>query len=185
MIQPKYARSIVAALSLSAVGLAGIVLHEDWSNTAIIPVPGDVPTLGFGSTVHEDGTPVRMGEVITPPKAVRLSVAHVAKDETKMRKCLGDDAQLYQHEWDAYVSFAYNVGPANFCNSSIPAKVRAGQYAEACRVMGQYVCGPATQATRAKPGQKCYHPTRPLRVLKGLVNRRGEEVATCLGDEPK
>jgi lysozyme len=181
----KYPRSTIAALTLSAAGFASVVLHEGWSNNAIIPVPGDVPTIGFGSTVHEDGTPVRMGEAIAPPKAVRLSVSHIAKDETKLRKCLGDDVQLYQHEWDAYVSFAYNVGVGNFCNSSIPAKVRAGQYAEACKVMGQYVCGPATQATRAKPGQKCYHPTRPLRVLQGLVNRRGEEVATCLGDEPK
>lgn len=185
MVMIKYPRSTIAALTLSAAGFAGIVLHEGYSNNAIIPVPGDVPTVGFGSTVHEDGSPVKMGETIAPPKAVRLSVAHIAKDEKGMRQCLGDGAQLYQHEWDAYTSFTYNVGLRNFCSSSIPAKVRAGQYAEACQVMGQYVCGPATQATRAKPGQKCYHPTRPLRVLQGLVNRRGEEVATCLGSEAK
>lgn len=185
MINVKYARTTVAALTLSAAGFAGVVLHESYSNNAIIPVPGDVPTIGFGSTVHEDGMPVRMGETITPPKAVRLSVAHISKDEKGLRQCLGETAALYQHEWDAYVSFAYNVGLRNFCSSSIPAKVRAGQYAEACQVMSQYVCGPATQVTRAKPGQKCYHPNRPLRVLKGLVNRRGEEVATCLGSEVK
>ena len=48
----KYPRSTIAALTLSAAGFAGIVLHEGWSNNAIIPVPGDVPTIGFGSTVH-------------------------------------------------------------------------------------------------------------------------------------
>ncbi len=181
----KYPRSTIAALTLSAAGFASLVLHENYVNNAMIPVPGDVPTVGFGSTVHEDGMPVRMGETITPPKAVRLSVAHISKDEKGVRQCLGEAATLYQHEWDAYIRFAYNVGLRNFCQSSIPAKVRAGQYTEACQVMSQYVCGPATQATRAKPGQKCYHPDRPLRVLQGLVNRRGEEVAACLGSEVK
>ena len=34
----KYPRSTIAALSLSAAGFAGLVLHEGWSDNAIVPV---------------------------------------------------------------------------------------------------------------------------------------------------
>ena len=46
----------LAALSLSAAGLVGIALHEGYSDKAIIPVPGDKPTIGFGSTTRADGS---------------------------------------------------------------------------------------------------------------------------------
>ena len=128
----KYPRSTIAALTLSAAGFAGIVLHEGYSNNAIIPVPGDVPTVGFGSTVHEDGTPVRMGETIAPPRAVRLSVAHISKDEKGVRQCLGETATLYQHEWDAFVRLSHNVGAYNVCKSSIVPKVQREDYKAAC-----------------------------------------------------
>jgi lysozyme len=177
----KYPRTMIAALALSAAGFAGIVSHEGYTDKAIIPVPGDVPTFGLGSTVHEDGTSVKMGETITPPKAIRLSVSHIAKDEAQLRKCFGEETQLYQHEWDAYVSLGYNIGFGALCRSSIPTKVKAGQYEAACKTIGDFVCGPATEATRAQPGEKCYSKTKPLRVLRGLENRRNEEVATCLG----
>ncbi len=58
-------RLSVAALALSAIGFAGIVAHEGYSDKAIIPVPGDKPTIGFGTT---EG--VKAGDTITPPKAV-------------------------------------------------------------------------------------------------------------------
>jgi lysozyme len=174
-----YPRSLVAALTLSAAAFAGLALHENYTDRAIIPVPGDVPTYGLGSTVKEDGSPVRMGEAITPPKAIRLAVSHIAKDEAQLRRCFGD-AKLYQHEWDAYVQLGYNVGFGAVCRSSIPAKVRAEQYEAACLTIGDFVCGPATEATRAKPGEKCYRKDKPLRVLRGLENRRKEEVALCL-----
>lgn len=171
---------MVAVLVVSAAGFAGIVTHESFVGWAMIPVPGDVPTYGFGATVKEDGSPVKMGDTIAPPAAIRLSVSHIAKDETQLRKCFGDETQLYQHEWDAYVSLAYNIGPGAVCNSSIPDKVRAGQYEAACMTIGQFVCGPATEATRAKPGEKCYSKTKRLKVIRGLEIRRKEEMALCL-----
>ena len=174
------ARTPVAILVLSAAGFAGIAMNEWYTDKAIIPVPGDVPTYGLGSTVKEDGTPVKMGDTITPPKAIRLAVSHIAKDEDRLRRCFGD-AVLYQHEWDAYVELSYNIGPAAVCNSSIVTKVKAEQYEAACLAIGEFVCGPATEATRAKPGEKCYSKKKPLRVLRGLENRRKGEVAKCLG----
>lgn len=59
------ARVLVAALSLSAAGFVGIVVHEGYNDRAYTPVPGDVPTIGFGTT---EG--VKLGDKITAPQAV-------------------------------------------------------------------------------------------------------------------
>lgn len=130
MIKP--ARSSVAVLTLSAVALVGIIAKEGYTDRAVIPIPGDRPTVGFGSTFNEDGSPVTMQTTITPPKAVRLAVSHIGKDEPQLRKCFGYETQLYQWEWDAYVRLAHNVGAAKVCNSSIVPKVQREDYKAAC-----------------------------------------------------
>ncbi len=55
-------RGSVTVLALSAAALVGIVLHEGYTDRAVIPVKGDVPTIGFGTT-----TGVKLGDTITPP----------------------------------------------------------------------------------------------------------------------
>lgn len=47
----RHPRTAVAALGLSAAALVGLVLHEGYSDRAIIPVKGDVPTLAVGAEV--------------------------------------------------------------------------------------------------------------------------------------
>ena len=59
-------RVAVGALTLSALGFAGIFGYEDYSDRAIVPVPGDPPTIGYGSTRHADGTPWRCHVVANP-----------------------------------------------------------------------------------------------------------------------
>ena len=130
MIKPS--GSSVAVLTLSAAALVGIIAKEGYTDRAVIPIPGDRPTVGFGSTFKEDGSPVKLGDTITPPKAVRLSVSHITKDEPQLRKCFGYETQLYQWEWDAYVRLEHNVGLAKVCNSSIVPKVQRGDYEAAC-----------------------------------------------------
>ena len=53
--------------------------------------------------------------------------------ESQLKRCI--TADLYQHEYDAYVDLAYNVGAAAVCRSSIPAKLAAGDYEAACRTI--------------------------------------------------
>ena len=43
-------RMVVGGLSLTAAGLISIATWEGFKGEAYIPVPGDVPTIGFGST---------------------------------------------------------------------------------------------------------------------------------------
>ena len=82
----RHPRLAIASLALSAVGLVSLALEEDFAGKAKIPVPGDVPTLGFGSTKREDGSPVQMGDTTTPPKALARTLAHIQKDEAGLKR---------------------------------------------------------------------------------------------------
>ena len=104
----KHPRTTVAALSLSAAALVGIALHEGYTDRAVRPLPGDVPTLGFGTTTRPDGSPVQIGDTTTPPQALARALRDVQRFEGALRECV--TVPLHQHEYDAFISFAYNVG---------------------------------------------------------------------------
>lgn len=127
----RHPRIAIAALSLSAVGFVGLVAHEGYTDRAVIPVQGDRPTVGFGSTFRDDGTPVQMGDTITPPKAVARSYAHIAKDESRLKRCV--TAPLTQYEYDTLVDHAYQYGAAATCGSEVVRLTNAGRYEEACQ----------------------------------------------------
>jgi lysozyme len=126
----KFKRIAIAALSLSAAAFVATTGDEGYTDTAIIPVKGDRPTVGFGSTFREDGSPVQMGDRITPPKAVKRSLAHIQKDETQLHRCV--TAPLNQLEYDELVKHAYQYGAAATCSSQIVKHTNAGRYADAC-----------------------------------------------------
>ena len=129
-------RRPIAALSVSAVAFAALVMQEGWSEKAIIPVKGDVPTVGFGSTVRDDGTPVQMGDSITPPQAVKRALTHIQKDETGLKRCV--TGPLTQGEYDVLVDFTYQYGIATACKSSMVKNINAGRYREACDAYARY-----------------------------------------------
>ena len=106
-------RTAIAGLVLSASALVGLVAHEGYTDKAIVPTKGDRPTVGFGSTFRGDGSPVRMGDTITPQKALARSLAHIQKDELGIKRCV--TAPLYQQEYDMMVDFAYQYGVPTLC----------------------------------------------------------------------
>lgn len=148
-------RIIIATLSLGAAAFVGLTQLEGWCGTACIPIPGDVPTIGFGTT---DG--VRMGDIITPPKAVARALSDVQKYEGALKRCV--KGPLHQHEYDSYVLLMYNIGPTAFCNSTLVKKSNVGDYAGACAEFSRW----------DKAGG---------RVVRGLTIRRAKERAMCEG----
>lgn len=152
-------RMVVASLTLSASALIGIAVHEGYRDEAYTPVPGDVPTIGFGET-HG----VKPGDRITPVRALVQLGARVDGKQREMRACLGD-VPLYQHEWDAYVSLAYNIGTSAWCSSTLIRKLRAEppDYEGACREILRW------DRFKGKP-------------LRGLTLRRQAEYRQCMGD---
>lgn len=148
-------RIAIAALSLSAVAFGGLVAYEGYSPTAYVPVKGDVPTIGFGTT---EG--VKPGDTITPPQAVQRALRDVSKYEGAIRQCV--KVPLHQYEYDAYVSLAYNIGPVAFCGSTLVKKLNAGDYEGACTEILRW------DRFKGKP-------------LAGLTKRRQQENARCRG----
>ena len=162
MIPPR--RSLMA-LSLSAAALVGIVLHEGYSDRAIIPVPGDVPTIGFGTT-----SGVKLGDTITPPQALARALVDVQQFEGAIKTCV--TVPLTQNEYDAYVSFAYNVGSRAFCQSTLVKKLNLGDFKGACDELLRW---------RFFQGKDCALPEN-RRLCGGLVKRREAEYRQCLGE---
>jgi lysozyme len=146
-------RTAVAALGLSAAALVGLVLHEGYSDRAIIPVKGDVPTLGFGSTTRADGSPVRLGDTTTPPQALARALRDVQQFEGALKTCV--TVPLAQHEYDAYVSFAYNVGPRAFCQSTLVKKLNTQDYAGAVPRAAALALLPGPRLRAARPMHAC------------------------------
>ena len=112
-------RFAIGALTLSATGLIGILGYEGFSDTAYIPIAGDVPTIGFGTT---EG--VKLGDTITPEAAIERAFRDIRKTESAIHKCV--DVPLSQGEYDAFTSFAYNVGTSAFCKSTIEQSDQRG-----------------------------------------------------------
>ncbi|MDR0701300.1 MAG: hypothetical protein LBF61_02655 [Azoarcus sp.] len=169
----KPSRLPIGALALVATGLVAVATYEGYEPKARPPVPGDVPTVGFGSTTHADGTPVRAGETITPPAALALMVRDVTAKEGALKICLAG-VWLHQHEYNAIVSVAYSVGSAAVCHSSIPAKLRAGEFEAACRTILDF---------KKVQGRDCCLPKNKT-FCGGICTRRQAEYRQCLGSEP-
>jgi len=147
-------RKQAVGLFLSAVALVGIITHEGYRDTAYIPVPGDVPTIGFGTTAG-----VKMGDRITPPKALDRALTDIQQFEATIKQCV--KVPLAQHEFDAYVSLTYNIGGRAFCSSTLVRKLNAGDYEGACKEILRW------DRFQGKP-------------LAGLTARRQDEYKKCM-----
>jgi len=163
-------RSALAVLALSATALVGLVANEGYSDKAIIPVPGDVPTIGFGSTTRDDGSPVQAGDKTTPPKALGKALRDVQVYESKLKQCV--TVPLSQGEYDAYVDLVYNVGPTAFCGSQLVKTLNAGDYEGACAQILRW---------RFYKGKDCSLPENK-RLCGGLWTRRLAENRQCMGE---
>ena len=153
----KYQRTAIGALALSAAGLVHIAMQEGYREVAYIPVPGDVPTIGFGTT---EG--VKLGDKITPPKALQRSLVDIGKYEGAIKACV--KVPMYQREYDAYTALSYNIGTGAFCGSTLVKKLNAGNYTGACEAIL------AWDKFKGKP-------------LTGLTKRRQAEYRMCVGPQ--
>ncbi len=146
-------------LSLSATGLVAIAGYEGYRAQAYDDGVG-VQTIGFGSTTREDGTPVQRGDKTTPERALAKLAADADKHAQAVLRCA--PVPMHEYEFSAFASFAYNVGGAAFCRSTLAEKLRRGDYAGACAELLRWTYAGGVQ-------------------LRGLVIRRQKEYAQCTG----
>lgn len=163
-------RLLPVFLFLSALGFAGIAVDEGYTSKAIIPVAGDKPTYGLGSTERPDGKPVQAGDTITPPAAIQLAIRQAKVKEAAIKRCI--TAPLAQYEYDAFVSLSYNVGETAFCGSRLVAKVNQQDYAGACAEILRW---------RFFKGKDC-SLVENQKLCGGIWTRRQGEAARCRGE---
>jgi lysozyme len=114
---------------------------------------GDPWTIGWGST----GADIKKGVVWSQQQCDDRFSAHVDEFGAKVAAALGGAATT-QHQFDAMVSFAYNVGVGNFQSSTLLRKHKAGDYAGAAAEFAKW----------NKAAGK---------VMAGLTRRRAAEAA--------
>ena len=112
---------------------------------------GDPWTIGWGST----GPDIKKGVVWTQEQCDDRFVAHLQEFADKVNKLLGG-APTTQHQFDALVSFAYNLGPGNLASSTLLKKHKARDYA-----------GAAAEFAKWNKANK--------KVMAGLTRRRAAE----------
>lgn len=132
----KHPRLAVGALAVSASMFLGLIAEEGWFDVATIPTQGDVPTVGPGLTKRPDGSPVQLGDKVTPQQGLARSLDHIRKDETRLRLCV--TAPLNQTEYDVLVNHAYQYGVEATCSSGMVQHANAGRYADACAAYLSY-----------------------------------------------
>lgn len=132
-----------------------------------------LPTIGYGHLLTKPeltsgkifivGEPVRYNEGLTEKQASDLFRQEVREYED----CVTLEVlqSLEQHQFDALVSFAYNVGCSAFENSTLLKRVNEARLSEVPAQLRRWVhCG--------------------AKVVQGLVNRREKEVRLWSGEWP-
>lgn len=162
-------RVAVAMLSLSAGGFATWQASEGFTPVAVIPTKGDVPTIGHGSTRYEDGSPVRMGDTITPARAEVLARNLNSQAEKQFAASL-PGVKLHQDEFDLYMDFIGQYGIGTWRAGSPRKSLMAGNYAQACNDLLKY---------RYAAGFDCSTPGN--KRCAGVWTRQLERHAKCMG----
>ena len=103
------------------VGKNGIDLIKKFEGLRLesYKCPAGLWTIGYGNTMWENTIKVKENQVIDIQRAEKLLTYWVNKYADKI------NLKVNQNQFDALVSFAYNVGIGNFDSSTLKKKVIA------------------------------------------------------------
>ena len=147
-------------MNISENGLNLIKKFEGCYLTAYL-CPANVWTIGWGTTGTVDGKAICKGMTITQQKANSLLIEKLASYENAVNK-LG--VQFNQNQYDALVSFCYNLGTGIFTGNLLKS-IKAKKWEDVARQM------------------KLYNKARVqgvLTELTGLTRRRNAEAELFL-----
>lgn len=118
--------------------------------------PAGVPTIGYGSTMYNNGFKVKIGDVINEQEADNLLMW-----ELKNKTIALHGLKLNQNQIDALLSFIYNLGIGAFAKSTMKKKIMVDADDPSIRV--EFM-----KWNKARVGGE-------LMELKGLTRRREAE----------
>lgn len=144
---------------ITKINKEGKDLITKWEGLRLKPYlcSAGVATIGYGSTRYENGKGVKLTDPpITKERANELFELTIDKYE-KAVFTLGPD-ELTQNQFNALVSFAYNLGVTALANSTLMRKVNAN-------------LNDPTIAAEFRKWVNCNG-----KPLQGLINRREDEI---------
>ncbi|MDD2651673.1 MAG: lysozyme [Sulfurimonas sp.] len=115
--------------------LKGIELITTFEGFSASPYycPAGIATIGYGSTKYADGRPVKMSDKpVTYFEAEELLEATLGEYEDAINRYVTLPF-LNQNQFDALVSFTYNVGIGNFKKSTLLKKLNASLFEDAAK----------------------------------------------------
>ncbi len=121
--------------------------------------PAGIPTIGYGHTGN-----VKLGEVITPEAAEKLLQTDLIRFENAVTNAV--KVPLTQGQFDALVSFTYNVGVGNLQKSTLLKRINASAFADVPTQFRKWIYG---------------NPKQP--PLLGLIRRREAEINLWQGKQ--
>jgi lysozyme len=142
----------------------------------------DIPTIGYGCTVG-----IKMGMVWSEAQATDALMVEVAKHEAYVTQYV--TVPINQNEFDALVSFSYNVGPANL--KKLVKRLNNGDRVATAKAFllyvkaqGRTLPGLVSRRTREsalfqKPVEAPSEPYMPQTVQKALEPPSAPAVATA------
>jgi len=116
-------------MKTSTRGISLLIEFEGFRGNAYIPVPGDVPTIGFGFTKG-----VKLGDKMTLVQAKERLKTELLEYENAVR--MACTHQPNQNQFDALVSFCFNVGATGLRKSSVLKAHNRHDYQAASRAFG-------------------------------------------------
>ena len=143
-----FSSSSTTHLHISQTGIDLIKEFEGFRSNAYL-CPGNIWTIGYGHTAT-----AKAGMTISKLQAEALLVEDVKKFQTLVNQKVR--VRLNQNQFDALVSFAFNVGARGFGNSTLRRLLNQGEYSQAAKEFHRWVYAKGTK-------------------LPGLVRRRQAE----------
>ena len=114
-------------MKVSKNGLDLIKEFESFRAKAYL-CPANIPTIGWGSTYYPDGKKVTLQDKeITEQKACEI-LEYIANKDFGSFVNKAVKVKLNQNQFDALVSFAYNLGNGNLQQSTLLKKVNSNDF---------------------------------------------------------
>ena len=142
-------------MRISEKGLNLIKKYEGFSSRPYM-CPANIPTIGYGSTYYPNGSKVKLSDDSISEEEATQILEYIAQKDFGSAVNKFVIVELTQNQFDALVSFAYNIGRTAFENSTLLKLLNRGEYEAAAEQFEKW----------NKSGGK---------VLSGLTKRRFDE----------
>lgn len=141
------------------ISARGLKLIADFEGLRLSAYPdpgsgGEPWTIGYGTTVYPNGDKVKKGDVISQEQALDYLKDDVRKFSDAVNRLVR--VPVNQNQFDALVSFTYNLGEGALARSTLLTKLNSHDYRSAADEFGKWIYASG-------------------RILPGLVRRRNAE----------